>query len=63
MINGRVLLLSDELFATDEGRLLAKLLIARELYPTLFGEGDIDNFMAEIRDGGGQDFTVGVYAY
>lgn len=63
VINGRVLLLSDELFATDEGRLLAKLLIARELYPTLFGEGDIDNFMAEIRDGGGQDFTVGVYAY
>lgn len=63
VINGRVLLLSDELFATDEGRLLAKLFIARELYPTLFGESDIDDFMAEIRDGGGQDFTVGVYAY
>lgn len=63
VINGRVLLLSDELFATDEGRLLAKLFIARELYPTLFGESDIDEFMAEIRDGGGVDFTDGVFAY
>lgn len=63
VINGRVLLLSDELFATDEGRLLAKLFIARELYPTLFGESDIDEFMAEIRDGGGVDFTDGLFAY
>lgn len=63
VINGRVLLLSDELFATEEGRLLAKLYIARELYPTLFGESDIDDFTAEIRDGGGQDLTIGVFAY
>lgn len=63
VINGRVLLLSDELFATDEGRLLAKLFIARELYPTLFGESDIDEFMAEIRDGGGVDFTDGLFTY
>lgn len=63
VINGRVLLLSDELFATEEGRLLAKLYIARELYPTLFGESDIDDFAAEIRDGGGQDLTIGVFAY
>lgn len=63
VINGRVLLLSDELFATEEGRLLAKLYIARELYPTLFGERDIDDFTAEIRDGGGQDLTIGVFAY
>lgn len=63
VINGRVLLLSDELFATEEGRLLAKLYIARELYPTLFGESDIDEFTAEIRDGGGQDLTIGVFAY
>lgn len=63
VINGRVLLLSDELFSTDEGCLLAKLLIARELYPTLFGEGDIDEFVAELRDGGGVDFTDGLFVY
>lgn len=63
VINGRVLLLSDELFADDEGRLLAKLFIARELYPTLFREGDIEDFAAKIRDAGGRDFTVGVFGY
>lgn len=63
VINGRVLLLGERLFESNEGRLLAKLYIARELYPTLFGEDDIADFAARIKDAGGEDFTAGVYAY
>ena len=63
VIERKVLLLSSQLFSTDEGRLIAKLYIARAMYPKLFSETDITAFYQEIKDVGGVDFTNGIYVY
>ena len=64
VINRDVVLISEELLATADGRLLAKLYMARAMYPPLFaGEDVIGEFCAQIRYAGGADYTVGMYTY
>ena len=63
VIERNVLLLSSQLFSTAEGRLIAKLYIARAMYPELFSETDITEFYQQITEGGGMDFTNGIYVY
>ena len=46
--NGNVLLLSEELFKTDEGRLAAKLYIASTMYPTLFSNVDLNAYCTTV---------------
>ena len=63
IINRNVCLISEELLATDDGRLLAKIYIANAMYPSLFSRLDITNFCRQIRDSGGTDYTGGIYVY
>ena len=60
--NRTMLLLSADLFETDEGRLLAKLYIAEAMYPQLFAETGIDGIVQALAEAGGKPFTDGVYA-
>lgn len=55
---GNVVLLSEELFETDEGRLAAKLYIASAMYPTLFANVDLNAYCTTIF---GEN--CGIYAY
>ena len=63
VIEGNILLISSQLLATDEGQLIAKLYIARAMYPTLFSDINISAFYQQLKDAGGTDFTDGIYAY
>jgi hypothetical protein len=58
-----VLLLSAQLLSTDEGRLIAKLYIARAMHPALFSEINIAAFYQQIKDAGGVDFADGMFFY
>jgi len=51
--NNRVILLSEQMIESDEGRLAAKLLISRLLYPELFLNMDVDTVVAELIGGMG----------
>jgi len=62
IMNQTVLLLSTELFETDEGRLLAKLYIAEAMYPQLFSGTSIADILQEMENAGGRTFGDGVYA-
>ena len=57
VINRRVLLLSDALFQSEEGRLIAKLHIAHTMYPTLFSDVNIAEIALQIKESGGRDYT------
>jgi len=56
--NKNVILLSEELFFTEEGRLAAKLYIASAMYPTLFSNIDLNEYCRRIF---GED--SGIYVY
>ncbi|MCL2593375.1 MAG: hypothetical protein FWD82_08445, partial [Defluviitaleaceae bacterium] len=56
--NNRIILLSEQMLESDETQLVAKLLISRLMYPTLFSDIDIDSLIDELM---GQ--TEGVYVY
>ena len=58
VMNGNVILLSEELFNTDEGRLAAKLYIASAIYPALFSSADLDEYLTLIF---GEDSGIFVY--
>ena len=62
IVSGTVLLLSNELFETDEGQLLAKLFIAEAMYPQLFAANEIETICQAMKDAGGRDFLDGIYA-
>ncbi|MCL2285363.1 MAG: hypothetical protein FWC32_03250 [Firmicutes bacterium] len=61
IINRRVLLLSEELLQSYEGRLIAKLHIAHAMYPTLFSDINLAELYGEIADAGGRDYSVGIF--
>jgi len=61
VINRRILLLSDALLQSEEGRLIAKLHIAHAMYPTLFTDVNIQEIYLQIRDSGGADYTNGIF--
>jgi len=63
VINRQVLLLSDELLQSYEGRLIAKLHIAHAMYPTLFADVNMSELNNEIAAAGGIDYSVGIFAY
>jgi len=63
VVNRRVMLLSEELLHTDEGRLIAKLYIAHAMYPTLFADVDMTELLKEIATAGGADYTAGIFAF
>ena len=63
IINRNLCLISEELLATDDGCLLAKIYIANAIYPSLFSEVDITAFCEQIREAGGADYTNGIYVY
>jgi len=63
IIHRRVLLLSEELLRSYEGRLIAKLHIAHAMYPTLFGDVNLRELYAEIAAAGGRDYTSGIFAF
>ena len=63
IVNRRIVVLSNELLASDEGRLLAKLYIAEAMYPVLFASKSVSSIAAELEAAGGRRFTNGLYAY
>ena len=63
VINRNVLLLSEELLSSDDGRLLAKIYIANAMYPSLFSGVDVSAYCEQIKDSGGRDFTNGIYTF
>ena len=63
VLHRRILLISEELLHSDEGRLLAKLHIAHAMYPTLFTEINIQEIHRQIKDAGGRDYTVGIFTF
>lgn len=63
VLNRHVLLLSDALLQSEEGRLIAKLHIAHAMYPTLFSDVNILEITLQIKEHGGADYTVGVFAF
>jgi len=63
ILDRRVLLLSEELLQSYEGRLIAKLHIAHAMYPTLFADDNITEFYREIAAAGGVDYTIGIFAH
>ena len=58
-----IVLLSEELLKTEEGRLLAKLYIAEAMYPTLFAQKSIAKIAEELAAAGGKSFMDGLYVY
>jgi len=63
IIHRRILLLSDALLQSEEGRLIAKIHISHAMYPTLFSDINIADIAAQIKESGGTDYTVGVFAF
>ena len=63
VINRSVVLISEELLSSDDGRLLAKLYIANAMYPSLFSEVELAEFYELIKASGGVDFTTGLFHY
>jgi len=63
VLNRRVLLLSEELLQSDEGRLIAKLHIAHAMYPTLFADVNLAELYQEIAAAGGGDYTSGIFVF
>lgn len=63
IINRQVILISEELFGSNDGKFLAKLYISYAMYPSLFKDIDLNSIAKEIRDSGGKDFTKGIYLY
>ena len=63
VINRRILLLSDALLQSEEGRLIAKLYIAHTMYPTLFSDVNIADVAHQIKESGGMDYTIGVLVH
>lgn len=63
ILHRRIVLLSEELLATDEGRLIAKLHIANAMYPSLFADINLAEMHEHIRDAGGPDFTRGIFVH
>ncbi|MDR1892713.1 MAG: hypothetical protein LBQ48_06865 [Oscillospiraceae bacterium] len=57
VINNRVILLSGELMNTEHGRFIAKLYMARAMYPALFSDFDVDTVCKQVLG------TDGVYYY
>lgn len=55
--NGKILLISDSLMQTDNGRLIAKLCIAKYLYASLFSEIDISEMCSQLLQ------SDGIYTY
>ena len=62
ILHRQVLLISEELLTTDEGRMIATLHIARAMYPELFASVNMTELYNEILHAGGADFTVGTFA-
>ena len=62
VIHRQVLLLSEELLISDEGRLIAKLHIAQIMYPTLFADVSIADVYWQLAEAGAV-YTVGVFAF
>jgi len=63
VLDRRVLLLSEELLHSYEGRLIAKLHIAHAMYPTLFADVNLAELYWEIAAAGGGDYTMGIFAF
>ena len=63
VINRNIILISEELLSSDDGRLLAKLYIASAMYPELFTGIEVSDFRLQLKEAGGKDFTDGVYFY
>jgi len=63
ILDRRVLLLSEELLQSYEGRLIAKLHIAHAMYPTLFADVNLAELYQEIAAAGGGDYTNGFFAF
>ena len=63
IIHQRILLLSDALLQSEEGRLIAKLHIAHAMYPTLFSDVNIADVASQIKESGGADYTAGVFVF
>ena len=63
VINRSVVLISQELLSSNDGRLLAKIYIANAMYPSLFSNVEIETFFNLIKESGGVDYTGGLYAY
>jgi hypothetical protein len=63
ILHRQVLLLSEALLQTDEGRLIAKLHIAQAMYPTLFTDINLTELYDEIAGAGGADYTRGIFAF
>jgi hypothetical protein len=57
--NGNVLLLSEDLFKTDAGKIAAELYMAKAMYPAIYDELDIESAYFEMS---GENFD-GIYAY
>jgi len=53
VLHRRVLVLSEELLATEEGRLVAKLYMASVMYPTLFADIDVAELVRQVYGGAG----------
>ena len=62
VLHRRVLLISEELMASEEGRLIAKLHIAHVMYPTLFEDVNIADVYSQIAEAGNVSFLNGVFA-
>jgi len=63
VLHRQVLLISEELLATDEGRMIATLHIARAMYPELFANVHMTELYNEILHAGGADFTRGIFIW
>lgn len=63
ILNKKLLLLSDTLFETAEGRFIAKLYIAKEMYPALFEELNVDAVCEQLMEAAFGEEAIGIYAY
>jgi len=63
VIGRNIIIISEELMLTYEGRLLAKLHIAKAMYPTLFLGVDMAGLYYQIKTAGGAVYSGGVYAH
>ncbi len=61
--NGRVLILSEELFSSPHLRLQAVLIIAKTALPDLFGDLDLDLSMRMLSEEAGGPPSAGIYYY
>ena len=63
VLHRRVLLISEELLLSEEGRLIAKLHIAHAMYPTLFSDVDMSGLYRQVAATGGADYTSGIFTF